>query len=65
MVKNSFTMKLLCLVEAEGCVGYIADVRRELDLAFACIVVNVGTQACELTNLYVAPSHLGSYPGIG
>ena len=32
VAKNSFSMRLCCLVEAEGCTGYIADVRRELDL---------------------------------
>ena len=30
--KNSFAMNLCCLVEAEGCAGYIADVRREWHL---------------------------------
>ena len=29
--KNSFAMQLLCLVEAEGNTGYLAQVRRELD----------------------------------
>ena len=32
VAKNSFSMRLCCLVEAEGCTRYIADVRRELDL---------------------------------
>lgn len=32
VAKNSFAMKLCCLVEAEGCTGYVADVCRELDL---------------------------------
>ena len=32
VAKNSFAMKICCLVEAEGCTGYIADVVRELDL---------------------------------
>jgi len=30
--KNSFAMKLTCLVEADGCTGFMADVVRELDL---------------------------------
>ena len=30
--KNSFAMKLKCLVEAEGCTGYFVEVVRELDL---------------------------------
>ena len=32
VAKNSFAMELLCLVEAEGCTGYMAKVVRELDL---------------------------------
>ncbi len=32
VAKNCFAMRLSCLVEAEGCTGYMADVVRELDL---------------------------------
>lgn len=32
VAKNSFAMRLQCFVEAEGYSGYIADVKRELDL---------------------------------
>ncbi len=32
VAKNSFAMKMVCLVEAEGCTGYIVEVVREVDL---------------------------------
>lgn len=30
--KNNFAMQLTCLIEAEGCTGFMARVVRELDL---------------------------------
>lgn len=37
VAKNGFAMKLCCLVEAEGCTGYMAEVVRELDLKRGCV----------------------------
>ena len=32
VAKNNFAMKLKCLVEADCCTGFVAEVVRELDL---------------------------------
>lgn len=53
VAKNSFAMKLCCLVEAEGCTGYVADVCRELDLKEGYGLVHYYLRMLWLLVLYV------------
>lgn len=53
VAKNSFAMKLCCLVEAEGCTGYVADVSRELDLKEGYGLVHYYLRMLWLLVLYV------------